>query len=217
MKNGNNKNPGRMAKTVLALLLAAAFALGAASFTACGKAKTDDEKLIEDQKTPGGAGESLELTESQKKTILDAAEAFAEAQEAEGLDMESMTIGDFEKFVYYLYNGELTADESGFGTVASADADARIQSLFGVTKLRHTPRRQGFIQNFYCEGDDYFVRVNEPFGETAVTGAEWTEDGHAKITVSVSTPDGVVISLEFSAELKDGGLIITNCKRYDAI
>ncbi len=216
MNNGNNRRSMKKMISAFALLLAAVMLLGAASFTSCGK-KTDDDKLIENQKDPGAAGEKIELTQNQKKAVFDAAEAFAEAHDEEDLDLETMQISEFEKFIYYLYNDELTAGENGYGKVTAEDADARLQSLFGTKTLRHTPKRPGMIQDFYCEDDNYFVRVKEKYAECKLGGAEWTDDGLARIVVSAETVKGVTVSFEFTAELRDGELTIRNCKRYDAI
>lgn len=208
MKTRSKNNIRRIiAAVVLATVLAGAFVL-----TACKKQPQQDP--ADAQKEPGKAGENVALTEAQKSAVLTAAEAFYET----GLvydERNPLSISRIEQFVYYIYNGELTAGEDGYGSVALDEAENRIMTLFGIKKLLHTKKNADPAQKYYCEGDRYYVRVNEPAAECSIASSEWDENGNAKITVAVKGADGVGAVLEFTAHLADGKLTLNSCKRYD--
>ena len=125
MKTRSKNNIRRIiAAVVLAAVLAGAFVL-----TACKKQPQQDP--ADAQKEPGKAGENVALTEAQKSAVLTAAEAFYES----GLvydERNPLSISRIEQFVYYIYNGELTAGEDGYGSVALDEAENRIMTLFGI-------------------------------------------------------------------------------------
>lgn len=207
-------SPKSVLKRAAAVVLAAVLALGVFAAQACKKTEEQNAKLIEAQKNPGAAGEKLELTDLQKQNILAAAEAFYELGIAYD-EQNPIKLTMIEEIMSCVYNNELKAGEDGFGRLPLKDAESRMKNLLGFETFRHTLKKTNAVQDYYCEGDTYYIRVKEPAAECEITSSEWTEDGLAKIVVNARGSDGTAAVLEFTAELKDGDLTVRSCKRYD--
>ncbi|MBQ5487573.1 MAG: hypothetical protein IIT70_01790 [Clostridia bacterium] len=186
----------RTAAKVLALVLAAAIIVSCFACT---------------HKDPGEKADGL--TDEQIESIKQIAEAFFEC----GVEVDSesaLPVTQMEAFVYYLYNDELTADASGFGSVPVDESDARIHSYFGFKPVLRTHKNNS-DQDFYYKNNYYYVRVgNSAADEIKLLSAEKADDGRIKASVDLKGEDAAAI-LNFVFEQVGSDLRVIECTRLD--
>ena len=93
------------------------------------------------------------LSEAQLKNILAISEAFVESGK-----VYPLPISEIEPFVYYLYNGELTAGTDGYAAIPFKEASERLNMYFGITSILHT-QKNNTDQDFYFSDDKYYVKI----------------------------------------------------------
>ena len=184
----------RLARTAAAILLAALM------FAAC-----------------SGGGKSKELlTEAQKANVIAAAEALFESGAV--IDDENpLQLNDIDRFVYYIYNGELTAEEGkSYASVPEDEALRRIGAIFGAEMVLKTGRKAGTFQTYFAEDGKYWVLTNEPAAKeiTIVSVAEG-EDGTLTAKVSLTAEDGTKTMLELGLAIVGEDARVISCKRYE--
>ena len=155
------------------------------------------------------------LTKKQADNLLAAAEAFYESGVIWDEDTP-LAITKNEEFVYYLYNGELTATEGAYAAVPAQEADARIEGLLGEKPALRTHKRAGQEQDYYFMDDNYYVRVNSPASsETKVLSCEKSEEGVYTARISLTGADGRVTELELTFSLHDDQVKVSTCRRFE--
>ena len=148
--------------------------------------------------TPAPAGPFP--NEKQKQAILDIAEAFQESGDLwDEQNVLSMT--KIEAYVYWLYNDELTADDSGFASIPAEQSDKRLGAYFGVEPVLRTGKRSDVSQDYYYSGSSYYVRV-KPSAVTSSELTSLTEDADGGYTAKVELRDGSGVLAELIMTLR---------------
>lgn len=167
-------------------------------------------------KKPQQGEENTEFpNEKQTANIIAIAEAFYEYGEEYGPE-HALSFSELEKFVWYLYNGELTADASGFGSVPADEADARLRSFFGLSPVLRTYQRQDAEQNYYYKNDRYYIRVSGPSYERGgITSAVKNEDGTYSVRVSLFSDKGFETVLDFIFNVEGDDTRVVSVTRFE--
>lgn len=179
-------------------------------FSGCGGGR--DEGEADGTQPPSG---ETALTDGQKRDILALSEALAES----GLSYnENNPLGilQIEKFIFYLYNGELTAEADGYASVGEDEALKRIDAYFGVAdalRMRRTTAQGG---EYYFKNGRYYVLKNSTFVKSAsIESVKPEADGRCTVAVNNVCEDGTMVRLEMTLSLSDGGTRLISCVRYD--
>ncbi|MBO4879816.1 MAG: hypothetical protein J5544_06110 [Clostridia bacterium] len=212
----------KLLRTAAIAALTAAFILSVMLTAACGaRGNTDPTAAPGETAAPDGDQPTAEpvktaLTVEQTAQVIAAAEAFFESGLSYG-ENSPLTFKQMESFIYYLYNGELSASEGSFAVIPRAEAEQRIKTLFGAERLMNTGKRAGTVQKYYCDSDNYYVRTAEPAGQVRLGDAYTAEDGSLIVYAAVRGGDGSGASFKLTFEVKDEGLLVKSCERYDEI
>ena len=184
--------------------LALAACIIASALTVFGCKKPDDKQN----------NNTFGLTETQLNNILAISEAFAESGKVYD-DSNALAVKEIERFIYYLYNGELTADSDGYGSVSADDAYDRLKTYFGIAIVRHT-QKNDTDQPFYFSDNKYYIKTSSSVvTDTNIVSCEQDESGSHKVFVKCSFVDGTRIDLEFVFKIEGDATRVVSCKRYD--
>lgn len=196
----NTRLNGIIKKTALFALAAAV--LAACFLTACR------------EKTPAG-DDGVFPNESQTAAIMSIAEAFYEY--GEDYDQQSaLPISKVEQFIAYLFNDELTADESGFSAISADEADVRVKAYFDISPVLRTYKRSGVMQELYFQNNKYFIRVRPSAAEkTEIVSTNELEGGDYEVRVNVNGTDGGSAQLRFVFRPTQNGVLVMSCERFD--
>ncbi|MCH5278658.1 MAG: hypothetical protein J1E60_02600 [Christensenellaceae bacterium] len=154
------------------------------------------------------------LNDTQSAQLINVAEAFYEC----GLEFSSddvINTNQLEMFVYYLYNDELTAGENGFGRVSFDEADAMVESIFGMGPAIHKNYSTDGSSPLYSIGQNYYVKV-EPsnFVSSEIEDVTLDDDGHYRAAVNFTDSEGMTTQLRMVFDVNKNDIRVLECIQY---